>query len=121
LRSPKPLLSKDLGYGFAVQDIIYLESSSRNARMDDDAHKILTADKKSVKIWDAKDGKNWTTIEPNVDLRQIEWVPDTGMLLSANEGGPQHSWFIPQLGPAPRWCSFLDNIVEEMAEDPNGT
>jgi ribosome biogenesis protein ENP2 len=118
LRSPKPLLSKDLGYGFAVQDIIYLESSSRNAGMDD-MPKILTADKKSVKIWDARDGKNWTTIEPNVDLRQIEWVPDTGMLLSANEGGPQHSWFIPQLGPAPRWCSFLDNIVEEMAEDPN--
>ncbi|KAK1916675.1 hypothetical protein P3342_012300 [Pyrenophora teres f. teres] len=41
------------------------------------------------------------------------------MLLTANEGRQQHSFFIPQLGPAPRWCHFLDNIVEEMAEDPN--
>lgn len=41
------------------------------------------------------------------------------MLLTANEGRQQHSFFIPQLGPAPKWCSFLDNLVEEMAEDPN--
>ncbi|KAL9035680.1 MAG: hypothetical protein Q9214_006470, partial [Letrouitia sp. 1 TL-2023] len=41
------------------------------------------------------------------------------MILTANEGRQQHSFFIPQLGPAPKWCSFLDNLVEEMAEDPN--
>jgi ribosome biogenesis protein ENP2 len=41
------------------------------------------------------------------------------MILTANEGRQQHAFFIPQLGPAPKWCSFLDNIVEEMAEDPN--
>ena len=41
------------------------------------------------------------------------------MLLTANEGRQQHSFFIPQLGPAPKWCSFLDNLVEEMAEDTN--
>jgi len=41
------------------------------------------------------------------------------MLLTANEGRQQHSFFIPQLGPAPKWCSFLDNLVEELAEDAN--
>lgn len=39
------------------------------------------------------------------------------MLLTANEGKQQHSFFIPSLGPASRWCSFLDNMVEEMAEE----
>ena len=39
------------------------------------------------------------------------------MILTANEGRQQHSFFIPQLGPAPKWCAFLDNLVEEMAED----
>lgn len=29
------------------------------------------------------------------------------------------AYYIPQLGPAPRWCSFLDNITEEM-EDQTG-
>ena len=39
------------------------------------------------------------------------------MLLTANESRQQHAFFIPQLGPAPKWCAFLDNLVEEMAED----
>ena len=30
-----------------------------------------------------------------------------------------NAFLIPMLGPAPKWCSFLDNLVEEMAEDPN--
>jgi ribosome biogenesis protein ENP2 len=41
------------------------------------------------------------------------------MILTANEGKQQHAFFIPQLGPAPKWCSFLDNLVEEIGEDPN--
>ena len=41
------------------------------------------------------------------------------MILTANEGKQQHAFFIPQLGPAPKWCAFLDNVVEEMADDPN--
>lgn len=28
------------------------------------------------------------------------------------------TYYIPQLGPAPRWASFLENITEEM-EDQN--
>ena len=26
------------------------------------------------------------------------------------------TYFIPQLGPAPRWASFLENITEEMED-----
>ena len=26
------------------------------------------------------------------------------------------SYFIPSLGPAPRWCSFLEGLTEEMEE-----
>ncbi|XP_014555800.1 hypothetical protein COCVIDRAFT_38510 [Bipolaris victoriae FI3] len=113
LRSPKPLLRKDQGYGFAIKNIIYLDGAQTPEP------KILTADQRVIKIWDAKDGTPWTSVQPSVDLNHVEWVPKTGMLLTANEGRQQHSFFIPQLGPAPRWCHFLDNIVEEMAEDPN--
>lgn len=40
------------------------------------------------------------------------------MIMTANEGIQMTSYYIPQLGPAPRWCTFLDNITEEM-EDSN--
>jgi ribosome biogenesis protein ENP2 len=77
----------------------------------------MSADKKIIKIWDEADGKAWTSVEPMVDLNHIAWCRDSGMLLTANEGKQQHAFFIPQLGPAPKWCSFLDNMVEEMAEE----
>ena len=38
------------------------------------------------------------------------------MLMMANEGIQMTSYYIPQLGPAPRWCTFLDNITEELEE-----
>ncbi|UPX20447.1 Small ribosomal subunit biogenesis [Ascochyta rabiei] len=118
LRSPTPLLKKDQGYGFAIKNIIYLESNT-TSRTHVAEPKILTADKRIIKIWDPQTGTPWTSVEPAVDLNHVEWVKDSGMLLTANEGKQQHSFFIPQLGPAPKWCAFLDNIVEEMAEDPN--
>lgn len=119
LRSPVPLLRKDQGYGFPIQTLKYLTPRSSSSSSSISPDKLLTSDRKSIKIFDSppSSGELWTSIEPAVDLNHVAWVPDSGMLLTANEGRQQHSFFIPQLGPAPKWCSFLDNLVEEMADD----
>ena len=31
------------------------------------------------------------------------------------------AYFIPSLGPAPKWCSFLENLTEELEETANPT
>lgn len=113
MRSPVPLLKKDQGYDFPIQTLEYITPPTS------ESEKILSADKRIIKLWDASTGDPWTSVEPTVDLNHVEWVPDSGMFLTANEGRQQHSFFIPQLGPAPKWCAFLDNLVEEMAEDSN--
>lgn len=118
VRSPMPTLKKDQGYGYPIHTLIFLESSTRT-RSQTAEPKILSADKRIIKLWDAQDGSPWTSVEPAVDINSVAWCKDSGMLLTANEGRQQHSFHIPQLGPAPKWCSFLDNLVEEMAEDPN--
>ncbi|KAL4869073.1 hypothetical protein BDV12DRAFT_88731 [Aspergillus spectabilis] len=118
LRSPVPLLKKDQGYGFPIHTLKFLLPSS-STREQTIEPKILSSDKKIIKIWDPRDGTPWTSVEPAVDINSVAWCKDSGMILTANEGRQQHSFFIPQLGPAPKWCSFLDNLVEEMAEDPN--
>ena len=118
LRSPMPTLKKDQGYGYPIHTLIFLESSTRS-RVQTAEPKILSADKRIIKLWDAQNGSPWTSVEPAVDINSVAWCKDSGMLLTANEGRQQHSFHIPQLGPAPKWCSFLDNLVEEMAEDPN--
>ncbi len=118
LRSPNPVMRKDQGYGYPIQTLIYLTSLTSSRAQTSDP-KILSADKRIIKIWSQEDGAPWTSVEPAVDINSVAWCKDSGMLLTANEGRQQHSFFIPQLGPAPKWCSFLDNLVEEMAEDPN--
>ena len=118
LRSPRPILKKDQGYGYPIQDIIYLTTPS-TARSQADEPKILSSDRRIIKIWDARDGSPWTSVEPAIDINRVAWCKDSGMILTANEGRQQHAFFVPKLGPAPKWCSFLDNLVEEMAEDPN--
>ena len=30
------------------------------------------------------------------------------------------AFFVPALGPAPKWCSFLDNLTEELEEQSAG-
>ncbi|KAK4636739.1 Ribosome biogenesis protein ENP2 [Fulvia fulva] len=113
IRQQASVWDKQQGYDYAIQTLSYLNPPYG------DSTKLLSADKKGIKIWEAESGEYWTGVEPAVDLNHVEWVPDSGMLLTANEGRQQHSFFIPQLGPAPKWCAFLDNLVDEMAEDPD--
>ncbi|KAI9779579.1 MAG: hypothetical protein M1835_004670 [Candelina submexicana] len=118
LRSPIPLIRKDQGYGYPIQTLTYLQSTTESLGQDSSS-KLLSADKRIIKIWEPSTGTPWTSVEPAVDLNSVAWCKDSGMLLTANEGRAQHAFFIPQLGPAPKWCSFLDNLVEEMAENPD--
>jgi ribosome biogenesis protein ENP2 len=110
LRRPVPILRKDQGYGYPIKTLMHMTTSSQEK-------KILSADKRIIKLWDETDGKAWTSVEPAVDINSVAWCKESGMILTANEGKQQHAFFIPQLGPAPKWCSFLDNMVEEMAEE----
>uniref|UniRef100_A0A8L0DLB2 Nucleolar protein 10 n=1 Tax=Oncorhynchus mykiss TaxID=8022 RepID=A0A8L0DLB2_ONCMY len=57
---------------------------------------VLTADSKIIKIWNKDTGKVFSSIEPQTNINDA-------------------------LGPAPRWCSFLDNLTEELEESPEST
>lgn len=112
LRTSQPSMVKDQGYGFDIKKVIWLDNVGVE-------NKILTSDKRIAKIWDRVDGKAYASMEPNVDINDIEHIPGTGMFLTANEGIPMHTYYIPNLGPSPQWCSFLDSITEELEEKPS--
>lgn len=113
LRTPTPSIVKDQGYGFDVKKIIWIDDNGSNSDM------IMTADKRIAKIWNRLDGKPFTSMEPSVDINDVAHVKQSGMFFLANEGMPMHAFYIPNLGPAPKWCSFLDNITEELEEKPS--
>uniref|UniRef100_A0A3B4XM46 Nucleolar protein 10 n=1 Tax=Seriola lalandi dorsalis TaxID=1841481 RepID=A0A3B4XM46_SERLL len=57
---------------------------------------VVSADSKIIKIWNKDSGKVFSSIQPQTNINDA-------------------------LGPAPRWCSFLDNLTEELEESPEST
>ena len=43
-------------------------------------------------------------------------IGQSGLLMMAGEQSRMMLYFVPQLGPAPRWCSFLEGLTEELEE-----
>jgi ribosome biogenesis protein ENP2 len=64
--------------------------------------------------------ENFTSLTPATDLNDVHHIPGSGLLMTTNEGIQMTTYFIPQLGPAPRWCSFLENITEELENTAGG-
>lgn len=109
LRSKLPVLTKDQGYSQSIRSIQWVECG--------ESTKLVSADSTIIKIWDRIDGKPFTSIEPSVGINDVCLVPDSGMILTANEGISMYAFYVPQLGQAPKWCRFLDNITEELEEN----
>ncbi|XP_024940710.1 nucleolar protein 10 isoform X2 [Cephus cinctus] len=106
IRSSKPLVVKDHMYGLPIRNIDFHE------RMD----LVYSMDSSIVKIWEKDSGKLYTSIEAQSDFNDLCVIPKTGMLFIANENTKMQTYYIPSLGPAPFWCSFLDNLTEELEE-----
>ncbi|XP_078503929.1 nucleolar protein 10 [Lissotriton helveticus] len=111
LRSSRPLIVKDHNYGLPIKSI----------QFHDNLELILSADSRIIKMWNTNTGKVFTSIEPEHDVNDVCLYPNSGMLLTANEAPKMNIYYIPALGPAPRWCSFLDNLTEELEENPEST
>lgn len=111
LRSTRPLIVKDHQYGLPIKSIQFHNSLEL----------IITADSRIIKMWNKDNGKVFTSIEPEADVNDVCLYPNSGMLFTANEAPKMNVYYIPALGPAPKWCSFLDNLTEELEENPETT
>ena len=106
IRSRQPIHSKDHHYGLPIKKIIFHEKTSN----------ILSADSKVIKIWERETGKNFTAIEPDAPVNDLCLYPGSGLIFVAAEAERMGIYYIPELGQAPTWCSFLDSITEELEE-----
>ncbi|XP_034015515.1 nucleolar protein 10 isoform X1 [Thalassophryne amazonica] len=111
LRSSLPLLVKDHYYNLPIKSLNFHEQLDL----------VLSADCKIIKIWNKDTGKVFSSIQPQADINDVCLYPKSGMLFTANEDTKMNTFYIPALGPAPRWCSFLDNLTEELEESPEST
>ncbi|KAG1659289.1 Nucleolar protein 10 [Nymphon striatum] len=109
IRANKPLLVKDHMFSLPIKDIEFVKAPSQDL--------VMTMDSKIIKIWDHQSGKLLTSVQPpDTSLNNICLFPNSGLFFVANEDKKILSYYIPTLGPAPKWCSYLDNITEELEE-----
>uniref|UniRef100_A0A3Q0RUV8 Nucleolar protein 10 n=1 Tax=Amphilophus citrinellus TaxID=61819 RepID=A0A3Q0RUV8_AMPCI len=111
LRSSQPLLVKDHFYNLPINSLNFHNQLDL----------VLSSDSKIIKIWNKDTGKLFSSIEPQTNINSVCVYPNSGMLFTANEDPKMNTFYIPALGPAPRWCSFLDNLTEELEESPEST
>lgn len=109
LRSPQPILRRDQGYGSPLNTISFLKLAENS-----ESNRIMSADANVIKIWDVQSGSPYMSIKNPTDIREVVHCNETGLFLVANEGPPMHIYYVPDLGPAPKWCSFLENVTEEL-------
>ncbi|KAJ2482082.1 Small ribosomal subunit biogenesis [Coemansia sp. RSA 2320] len=120
LRQARPWQIKDQQYGLPIKVLKWLESLSNTYSgdsADTEGAKILSADARIIKLWAVESGKAYTSIEPECDINDVCVSPGSGLVFVAGESSDIQTYYIPQLGPAPRWCHFLENLTEEMEEN----
>ena len=125
LRLGKPLLQKQHMNGLPIVKTYFFKGRSATTGQ---ASYVLSADTRSLKIWSKLDGTNFTTLDSPVDIydftllkAQHNLAPpyecdDSGVVCLCCDAPRVQVHFIPQLGVAPKWASFLDILTEELEE-----
>jgi len=70
-----------------------------------------------IKIYDKDTGALFTNIEPKSSINDFELVGDSGMIFIAGEDSRIGTYYIPSLGTAPKWCSYIENMTEELENE----
>ena len=128
LRSSKALLVKDHKNDLPIKKVMFHHDHDKVRicrfliKANQNAHKqmllqVMSLDAKALKIWERDTGKPYTSIESEVELNDFDIYKGSGLIFIANEGQEKMQvHFLPSLGPAPKWCSFLDSMTEELEE-----
>ncbi|XP_057375399.1 nucleolar protein 10-like isoform X1 [Daphnia carinata] len=107
LRSNRPTRVKDHRYGLPIKTVDFHHLN----------HDLVASmDSRIVRLWDRNTGEPYVSVEATSDLNDLCLVPNSGMMFMATEDKKMLTYYIPNLGPAPRWCSFLDSLTEELEE-----
>ncbi|KAF5222382.1 hypothetical protein ECC02_004663 [Trypanosoma cruzi] len=125
IRLQKPLIVKDHMNALPIVKTYFFQGRSTSTG---GASHILSADTRSLKVWNKKDGSNFTSIEAPADITDFCVLrsqhnmaepyecSDSGVVCICCDAPRVQVHFIPQLGVAPQWASFLEVLTEELEE-----
>eukprot|EP01065_Artemidia_motanka_P050324 TRINITY_DN8584_c0_g5_i1.p1 TRINITY_DN8584_c0_g5~~TRINITY_DN8584_c0_g5_i1.p1 ORF type:complete len:671 (+),score=285.30 TRINITY_DN8584_c0_g5_i1:100-2112(+) len=113
LRKRSPLLTKRHNNSLPIQKLQFHSYW--------DTKHVISADQKGMKVWKVDGGDTVTTLNTSGVLSRF-CVPtaqgrDSGLIFAATEAEHVNAFYVPSIGPAPQWCSYLESVTEGMEED----
>ncbi|GFE54647.1 embryo sac development arrest protein [Babesia ovis] len=122
VRNTKPLWEKRHVNEAPVNNIEWVSSLNHASTGVGQDALIAWSDHKSVRIQSSDDGEFIASIEGLVTeksnsitkINSFRFFPDTGVCFVVGDHTRVGTYFLPTIGAAPKWCSFLENITEEM-------
>jgi ribosome biogenesis protein ENP2 len=121
VRKSIPLITKLHQYELPIHSIHFQRSNNYSN------HLVVSSDAKVIKIWDRTNTSStssnvFTNIETPVHSNMTMVVTDhsqiggqdSGMIMATGEQERIMVYYVPALGMSPSWCSFLDNLSEEL-------
>ena len=112
IRSSRVLLERDHRNDFPVVGLHFVSKSV-----------IASADSKSVKVWDVstpEDSKLLAVVESRDKINGLTFWPNSGLFFTPCDAPRVGTFFAPGIGPAPKWCSFLDTVADELQQQASG-
>jgi ribosome biogenesis protein ENP2 len=117
LRSSRSILQKEHPYATPIKSIKFKKHH------DDPTPTVVTCDAKQIKGWNFVSGKTLFNIESQAPLQEINVAPvnkldgdSSGLIFACGDQERIATYFVPSLGPAPVWASFLESLTEELEE-----
>ncbi|KAF7457348.1 Nucleolar protein 10 [Cryptosporidium felis] len=118
VRSSKPLRVKSHRNDLPIMDLHYTYSQDFGGDV------LVTADRQTIKIWDDLGDSGSVggtglvaTINSDFPISSICTYPNSGLIMATGDQSRIGMYYVPMLGIAPSWCSFLDSITEELEEE----
>ena len=117
IRSSHVLFERDHRNDFPVVGLHFVSKSI-----------IASADHKSVKMWDVSgasaaetgDQKLVAFVESREKINGLTFWPNLGLFFTPCDAPRVGTYFAPGIGPAPKWCSFLDTVADELNQQLAG-
>eukprot|EP01012_Entosiphon_sulcatum_P035056 TRINITY_DN4450_c0_g1_i1.p1 TRINITY_DN4450_c0_g1~~TRINITY_DN4450_c0_g1_i1.p1 ORF type:complete len:630 (+),score=154.80 TRINITY_DN4450_c0_g1_i1:23-1891(+) len=124
LRSTRPSVIKDHHYGEPIKRIQFLRPAM-DISAQSSQQLVMSACTKNLRIWEQDTGAMFTCLIPEHPISDFTILktghnlfspyesPHSGLVLMACDSPKMNCYFIPSLGRAPDWCSFLDAFARD--------
>mmetsp|Transcript_30332 Transcript_30332/g.69783 ORF Transcript_30332/g.69783 Transcript_30332/m.69783 type:complete len:537 (-) Transcript_30332:20-1630(-) len=115
VRSSRPVAERDHMNGLAIRSVCFHSTTALDELL------VGSADAKSVRIWGATNGVVKAAVLHKSAINQMTFCPNSGLFFLANDDVRIGAYFVPSIGLAPKWCSFLDSMTEQLEESDEKT